>query len=166
MDPLPDGRRGCREPYRKCIWVSQLSNQCDINPRVSLPSFVTTLDPSRSLTKKSICKSIVESVLLPSPNQKREFRVAGSTQTYQELINTLGRIQGTKYQCTYTDPVEGLKKSAEAWRSGEGEAEQYSWALKTLPTGGYASLGNELDNGLLGFVPETAEQTFRRIFVK
>ena len=118
------------------------------------------------LTSISICKAFVESVLLPSSEQKREIRIAGSTQTYQELIDTLGRVQGVKYQCTYNDPTEATKKSAEAWMSGKGEADEYLWALKALPASGIGSLGSKLDNSLLSFTPETAEQTFRRIFQK
>lgn len=109
---------------------------------------------------------VVQSLLLPyTTGQKREIHVSGSWQTFKELMDTLARVQGASYSYEFRDPAEMLEKQIEAWQQDD-EDKEYQWALMTLAATGRAVVGDKLDNELFGFVPETVEETFVRLFAK
>lgn len=109
---------------------------------------------------------VVKSLLLPyTTGQKREIHVAGSWQTFKELMDTLARVQGVSYSYEFRDPAEMLEKQIEAWQQDD-EDKEYQWALMTLAATGCTQVGEKLDNELFGFVPETVEETFVRLFAK
>ena len=108
----------------------------------------------------------MQSFLLPyTTGQKREIHVSGSRQTFKELMDTLARVQGVSYSYEFRDPMEMLEKQIEAWQQDD-EDKEYQWALMTLAATGRAQVGEKLDNELFGFVPETVEETFVRLFAK
>lgn len=113
----------------------------------------------------SIARYTVESILLPvDPDQsEREIKVAGERTTWQRLIDDLGAVQGVEYQCTYQSREEALTKQEEYRRSGD-EASEMAWSLRTLIQSGSAVVPGNLDNDKFSFVPETAKQTFQRIY--
>lgn len=124
-------------------------------------------DAPTSLTSvKDITRMVVQSFLLPyTTGQKREIHVSGSRQTFKELMDTLARVQGVSYSYEFRDPAEMLEKQIEAWQQDD-EDKEYQWALMTLAATGRAQVGEKLDNELFGFVPETVEETFARLFAK
>lgn len=72
-------------------------------------------------------------------------------------------MQGVTYQCTYLSPEEAHIKQEECRRSGD-EALELGWNIKTLIASGCAIVPGKLDNDKFSFVPETAKETFQRIF--
>ncbi|KAJ7760311.1 hypothetical protein DFH07DRAFT_884076, partial [Mycena maculata] len=112
-----------------------------------------------------IVRYIVESVLLPLEQGKscRELRVAGETLTWATLIETLGEVQGVKYNVTYLDPREAAEKEEAARVAGDTEAEML-WAGKMLFSTGVARLAGPLDNVRFSFTPENAKETLQRLF--
>lgn len=112
-----------------------------------------------------IARYTVESIFLSVDPEKfeREIKVAGETTTWQHLIDNLGAVQGVTYQCTYLAPEEALIKQEE-YRKSDDEASEMEWSLKTLIPSGSAVVPGKLDNDKLSFVPETAKETFQRIF--
>ncbi|KAF8181970.1 hypothetical protein K438DRAFT_2168410 [Mycena galopus ATCC 62051] len=114
-----------------------------------------------------IVRYIVESVLLPLEQGKscRELRVAGETLTWATLIETLGEVQGVKYNVTYLDPREAAEKEEAARIAGNTEAEML-WAGKMLFSTGVAHLAGPLDNARFSFTPENAKETLQRLIGK
>ncbi|KAJ7710683.1 hypothetical protein B0H17DRAFT_1165392 [Mycena rosella] len=114
-----------------------------------------------------IVRYIVESVLLPLEQGKscRELRVAGETLTWATLIETLGEVQGVKYNVTYLDPREAAEKEEAARVAGNTEAEML-WAGKMLFSTGVAHLAGPLDNARFSFTPENAKETLQRLIGK
>jgi hypothetical protein len=110
---------------------------------------------------------VVESVLLPLEQGKscRELRVAGETLTWATLIETLGEVQGVKYNVTYLDPREAAEKEEAARVAGNTEAEML-WAGKMLFSTGVAHLAGPLDNARFSFTPENAKETLQRLIGK
>ncbi|KAF7328206.1 NAD(P)-binding protein [Mycena venus] len=113
-----------------------------------------------------IVRYVVESVLLPLEQGKscRELRVAGETLTWATLIETLGEVQGVKYNVTYLDPQEAAEKEA-ARIAGDTEAEML-WAGRMLFSTGVAHLAGPLDNARFSFTPENAKETLQRLLGK
>ncbi|KAJ7888507.1 hypothetical protein B0H13DRAFT_1627071 [Mycena leptocephala] len=114
-----------------------------------------------------IVRYVVESVLLPLEQGKscRELRVAGETLTWATLIETLGEVQGVKYNVTYLDPREAAEKEEAARVAGNTEAEML-WAGKMLFSTGVAHLAGPLDNARFSFSPENAKETLQRLIGK
>ncbi|KAF8181874.1 hypothetical protein K438DRAFT_1975822 [Mycena galopus ATCC 62051] len=114
-----------------------------------------------------IVRYIVESVLLPLEQGKscRELRVAGETLTWATLIETLGEVQGVKYNVTYLDPREAVEKEEAARVAGNTEAEML-WAGKMLFSTGVAHLAGPLDNARFSFTPENAKETLQHLIGK
>ncbi|KAJ7899253.1 hypothetical protein B0H14DRAFT_3543635 [Mycena olivaceomarginata] len=114
-----------------------------------------------------IVRYVVESVLLPLEQGKscRELRVAGETLTWATLIETLGEVQGVKYNVTYLDPREAAEKEEAARVAGNTEAEML-WAGKMLFSTGVAHLVGPLDNARFSFTPENAKETLQRLIGK
>lgn len=114
---------------------------------------------------RSIARYTVESISLHvEPEQsEREIKVAGERTTYQHLIDDLGAVQGKTYQCTYLSREEALIKQEESRKSRD-EASEMIWSLKSLIASGSAVVPGKLDNDKFSFVPETAKETFQRIF--
>ncbi|KAF8142730.1 hypothetical protein K438DRAFT_1994641 [Mycena galopus ATCC 62051] len=114
-----------------------------------------------------IVRYVVESVLLPLEQGKscRELRVAGETLTWATLIETLGEVQGVKYNVTYLDPREAVEKEEAARVAGNTEAEML-WAGKMLFSTGVAHLAGPLDNARFSFTPENAKETLQRLIGK
>jgi hypothetical protein len=113
----------------------------------------------------SISRYTVLSILLPfTPGeQKREIRVVGEHTTFQGLIDLLGEIEGQKYSTTYL-PVEEALAEQEKARKAEDEEAEMGWSLRTLGAGGNAIVPGALDNDRFDFKPESARQTFERVF--
>jgi hypothetical protein len=116
---------------------------------------------------RSVCRYTVQSLLLPFPPnaQKRTIRVAGEQTTFQKLIDTLGEVEGVKYKTTYLTPDGALAEQEKA-RKAQDEAGQMDWSLRTLGSGGFAVVGEPLDNDKFGFEPESLRATFAREFGK
>ncbi|KAF8142750.1 hypothetical protein K438DRAFT_1634926 [Mycena galopus ATCC 62051] len=114
-----------------------------------------------------IVRYVVESVLLPLEQGKscRELRVAGETLTWATLIETLGEVQGVKYNVTYLDLREAAEKEEAARVAGNTEAEML-WAGKMLFSTGVAHLAGPLDNARFSFTPENAKETLQRLIGK
>lgn len=113
----------------------------------------------------SIARYTVESIFLHvDPDQsEREIKVASERTTYQHLMDDLGAVQGITYQCTYLSQKEALIKQEESRKSRD-EASEMIWSLKSLIASGSAVVPGALDNDKFSFVPETAKETFQRIF--
>lgn len=94
---------------------------------------------------------------------EREIRVCGDTLTWKELIDALGEAQGAKYSQEYLDPSEAKRKEIEARRRKE-EVEEMMWSIKPLAASGFGRVPGRVDNGLFSFKPETARQTFERVY--
>jgi hypothetical protein len=135
----------------------------------ALPEYVSmfTQRKGNSNPNPSIVRYVVESVLLPLEQGKscRELRVAGETLTWATLIETLGEVQGVKYNVTYLDPREAAEKEEAARVAGNTEAEML-WAGKMLFSTGVAHLAGPLDNARFSFSPENAKETLQRLIGK
>ena len=108
------------------------------------------------------------SILLPfedQEQQKRVIRVVGDHTTFQGLIDILGEVEGQKYQTTYLSADEALVEQERA-RKAENEEAELAWSLRTLGAGGYAIVPGPLDNDRFDFRPESAQETFQRVFHK
>jgi len=113
-----------------------------------------------------IAKYTVDSVLLPfsSPQQqKRVIKVTGDQTTWGKLIADLGKAQGVVYEQSYLPVAEALQKQEEA-RVAEDEALEMMWSVKPLAASGNAIVPGKLDNGMFSFRPETALETYRRVY--
>ena len=112
----------------------------------------------------SIARYTVDSILIPvDPNQGvRELRVIGSRLTFQQLIDTVGAVQGVKYESTYLPVEEALAKQEEARRRGD-ETTEILWSGKVLAAG-HVFVPEPWDNDQFSFTPETAEETLRKQF--
>ncbi|KAJ7796312.1 hypothetical protein B0H14DRAFT_3551195 [Mycena olivaceomarginata] len=111
-----------------------------------------------------IVRYVVESVLLPLEQGKSccELRVAGETLTWATLIETLGEMQGVKYNVTNLDPREVAEKEEAARVAGNTEAEML-WAGKMLFSTGVAHLAGQC---AVLFHPENAKETLQRLIGK
>ncbi|KAJ7140764.1 hypothetical protein C8R44DRAFT_827641 [Mycena epipterygia] len=112
-----------------------------------------------------IMKFIVESVLLPleAGQSQRELRVVGDALTWAELMQLLGEAQGVVYETTYLDPQEAAEKEEAARLAGDVEGELY-WSGKAMFSNGVAFVPGPYDNARFSFTPETARETFQRLF--
>jgi hypothetical protein len=111
-------------------------------------------------------KYLVASILLPftASNPKREIRVAGGRQTWQELMDLLAEIQGVKYTVNYLPREPAVEKEKEAFVAGDVDT-QLAWSAKPLAASGLSNL-DPLDNHLFDFEPETPRETFTKMFGK
>jgi hypothetical protein len=102
----------------------------------------------------------VESILLPSYSQRREFRVVGEKTTIQGFIDAFGKAKGTKYEVVKMDPNITREKQLEAWAAGD-EPSQMLWsALEYLPRGA-ATVKGDLDNDKFSFKPQTLDEVLK-----
>jgi hypothetical protein len=113
----------------------------------------------------SIARYTVESILLPFEDgqQKREIRVTGDQTTWGRLIGDLGTAQGATYEQKYLPASEALHYQEEA-RRAEDEAAEMMWSVKPLAASGNAIVPGKLDNDRFSFRPETALETFQRVY--
>jgi len=125
-----------------------------------------SLDASTSVASvRDVVNMIVASIPHPysSGTQKRELRITGSRQTFKELIEKLGRAQGIEYTFTFPHSSVALEEQYKAWEQDDEDGE-YGAALKGLPTSGVAHAGEGDDSAAFGIKPESAENTFKRMF--
>ena len=94
---------------------------------------------------------------------EREIRVCGDSLTWKELVDALGKAQGAEYTHEYLDPSEAKRNANEARRRGE-ELEEMMWSVKPLAASGFGRVPGRVDNELFDFTPETALQTFQRVY--
>jgi hypothetical protein len=115
---------------------------------------------------------LVSSILVPLEDPSvpgRELRVAGSTGSWKNLIDTLGEVQGVTYTYTSLDPSEAAKEEEKARLAGD-IGNELGWSAKPLATTGGALVGPlengkvVLDNDKFNFVPETPKETFERMY--
>jgi hypothetical protein len=111
-----------------------------------------------------VVKYLVASILLPfkSSDPKREIRVAGGRQTWQQLIDLLGEIQGVKYTTNYLSTEPAIENEKKAFLAGDVNT-QLAWSAKPLAASGYSDV-SPVDNNLFDFVPETPRETFTKMF--
>ncbi|KAI5456649.1 hypothetical protein BGZ63DRAFT_517418 [Mariannaea sp. PMI_226] len=125
-------------------------------------------DAEMSVTSiPDIARYTVESVLLPLEpgSQRRDIRVTGDRTTWGQLIKDLGQAQGVEYQSSYLDPADAAVKQEEARKRGDEEAE-LMWSVKPLAASGNGIVPGKLDNDRFSFRPESARETFQRIYGK
>ncbi|KAJ7894513.1 hypothetical protein B0H14DRAFT_3081316 [Mycena olivaceomarginata] len=105
-----------------------------------------------------IVRYVVESVLLPLEQGKscRELRVAGETLTWATLIETLGEVQGVKYNVTYLEPAGG---------GGEGRGGARRGKTLRLRCCVAHLVGTARQCAVL-FTPENAKETLQRLIGK
>lgn len=109
---------------------------------------------------------LVSSILLPLDDPSvpgRTLRLAGGSLTWKQLIDTLGEVQGVTYTHEYLNPKLAAQEEEKARLAGDVGAE-LGWSAKPLAATGTASVGRPLDNGRFDFVPETARQTYERMY--
>ena len=119
----------------------------------------------------SIARYTVESLLLPFQSvhdataSARTIRVCGSAQPFSALVDTLSKARGRDYKVTYLDPAEAAEEQEQARLAGD-ELGEMMWSIRPLVASGYgvADGAGKLDNGLFDFCPETAEETFQRVY--
>jgi hypothetical protein len=118
-------------------------------------------------TLNSISKYIVRSIIIPfdvGGGPIRVIRVAGETTTFQSVIDTLGEVEGVKYDVKYVDPAVAKQMEDDARRKGDfGEA--YGWSVRPLAASGNAIvIGGGVDNEKFDFKPEGVREGFERFF--
>ncbi|KAF2428298.1 NAD(P)-binding protein [Tothia fuscella] len=113
-----------------------------------------------------VVKYLAASILLPfkSADPKREIRVAGGRQTWQQLMDLLAEIQGVQYTINYQSPKPAIENEKAAFVVGDVNA-QLAWSAKPLAASGLSNL-DSLDNDFFDFVPETPRETFTKMFGK
>jgi hypothetical protein len=113
----------------------------------------------------SISRYTVLSTLLPIAHmqQKREIRVVGESTTFQTLIDIIGDVEGIKYEATYLPVAEALAEQDKARKAEDEESEMF-WSLRTLGASGDATVPGPLDNDRFDFKPESARETFQRVY--
>ncbi|RFU27386.1 hypothetical protein B7463_g8952, partial [Scytalidium lignicola] len=118
-------------------------------------------------TVNAIARYTVESTLLPLKpgQQKREIRVVGESTTFQGLVDALGEVEGVKYKSIYWLTKDALVEQEKAQRAEDEERVLY-WSVRTLGASGNAVIGGPSDNDKFGFTPETARETFQRVYGK
>jgi hypothetical protein len=111
-----------------------------------------------------VVRFLVASILIPftSSNPERTIRVAGGRQSWQQLIDILGEVQGVKYSAKYLSSDAAVEKEKESFIAGDVNA-QLAWSAKPLAPSGYADL-QPLDNEMFDIVPETPKETFERLY--
>jgi hypothetical protein len=111
-----------------------------------------------------VVRYLVASILLPftSNNPERTIKVAGGRQTWQQLMDILGDIQGVKYDVKYLPDDAAIEKEKEAFLARDVDT-QLAWSAKPLAASGLSNL-QPLDNDLFDFVAETPRQTFEKLF--
>lgn len=110
----------------------------------------------------------MSSILLPLDDANvpgRTLRLAGSQLTWKQLVDTLGEIQGVTYTHEYLDPSIAAKEEEKARLAGDINAE-LGWSAKPLAATGMSAVGEPLDNEKFDFVPETARETFEKMYGK
>lgn len=100
----------------------------------------------------------------PGTNE-REIRVCGDTLAWKDLVDALGQAQGAEYSHEYLDPAEAKIKENDARRRKD-EVEEMMWSIKPLAASGFGRVPGRVDNDLFSFKPETARQTFARVYGK
>lgn len=112
-----------------------------------------------------VARYTVESVLIPTDpsQQKREIRVAGERTTFQNLIDVLGEVEGSKYTCNFM-PIAEAQAEEDTARQAENEEQVLHWSLRTLGGGGNALIGGSPNNDKFGFTPESVRETFQRVY--
>lgn len=105
------------------------------------------------------------SIFVPHPpnQQGRELRVISNTISFQQLIDTLGEVQGVKYQCSYRNLEEAEAEVVKARKRGDEEMEVV-WSSKLLPSSGWGVVAPPLDNDKFPFVPEDFKATLQRTY--
>ena len=91
--------------------------------------------------------------------------MSGQRTTFQGLIDILGDVEGQKYETTYL-PIEEALSEQERARKAENEEEELAWSLRTLGASGFAIVTDPLNNSRFDFRPESAQETFKRVFQK
>jgi len=119
-----------------------------------------------SLTSTNdVARYTVESLLLPFPNQsqQREIRVVGENLTWQAVVDTLGEVQGVRYETTYLSAELAAEKEADARKSGD-EEKELTWSVIPFIASGTAIVPGPLDNDKFSFKAETVKDVFTRLF--
>lgn len=120
----------------------------------------------------SIVKYTVASVLMLESNVKdenpcRTFRIPTATYSWEEVIDTLSRIQGKQYTCTYRPNPDALALVEKYASEGDADKE-LEFSLKAI-------LGDEKQEGVPkpwdhdkfpDIQPESLEVSLRRFFGK
>ncbi|KAJ6490746.1 hypothetical protein C8R47DRAFT_976968 [Mycena vitilis] len=146
------------------VIISPMLSHVDVVKHTAAP-YGTPDAPLAVTSIPDIVRYIVESVLLPlEPGQScRELRVAGESLTFGAFIKILEEVQGVSYDVKYLDVKEAEKKQEEARVAGDTDAE-IMWAGKTMFATGIAYNDGPFDNARFSFQPETARETFQRLF--
>ena len=112
----------------------------------------------------SVVRFLVASFLLPFTlsSPERTIRVAGGRQTWQQLIDILGDIQGVTYDVKYLSADAAVEKERAAFVVGDTDT-QLAWSARPLAASGLSDV-EPLDNNLFDFVLETPRQTFEKFF--
>lgn len=120
-----------------------------------------------------IAKYTIESLLIqfegtnPNVPGERTIRVQGDTLSFQSLVDKLGKARGVQYKVTYGNPEVPRGKQEEA-RLDSDEVGEMTWSIRQLLASGHGvadgAEGSKLDNDLFSFKPETAEETFKRVY--
>jgi hypothetical protein len=138
----------------------------------SIPEFVLLLYYVTFLIRfDSIAHYTVSSLLIPfrpttASGSERTIRVQGAKITFQALVDALGAAKGVKYETKYLPSEEAAAKEEEARLNGDEFAEMM-WSIRPLIASGFGIAdghGAKLDNGLFDFIPETIEETFKRVY--
>jgi hypothetical protein len=113
-----------------------------------------------------VVRFLVASILIPftSSNPERTIRVAGGRQTWQQLIDILGEIQGVKYSAQQIPFESAIEKEKEAFVAGDVNT-QLAWSARPLAASGYCDY-EPVDNKMFDFVPESPKETFAKMYSK
>lgn len=104
-------------------------------------------------------------VALAAEKQERTFRISGSSPTYAEIFDILGRIRGKEYEVTYLDVESAIDEEREAKAKGDVDGELA--ASHKLIQGRQGTLLPEpWDNEMFPSVGEntSVEEALRRAF--
>ncbi|KIX92229.1 uncharacterized protein Z520_12110 [Fonsecaea multimorphosa CBS 102226] len=112
-----------------------------------------------------IARYTIDSLRIPFEGPGRTLRVQGWTGKVEDLIGALEQVRGVKYQISWLD-VSVAKELEEQARVNEDDLSEMMFNIKPLVVSGYgvADGVGKLDNGLFDFKPETAQETFARVF--
>jgi hypothetical protein len=119
----------------------------------------------------SIARYTVSSLLLPfqpttTSGSGRTIRVQETKTMFHGLVDALGAARGVRYERQDQDLAEAGLREEQARIAGDEEAEMM-WSIRPLIASGFGVADGEgkgLDSGLFGFTPETAEETFQRMY--
>lgn len=112
-------------------------------------------------SRQDVGKYLVEILLNPEPSKNASVKVAGSTKTWNEVIDLIEEAQGAKYERTYV-PISEVKAKIDADPNPWGTIVEQ---LQLTQGEGYAEITEPLDNAAYpNVVPLTLEEYIKTTY--